>query len=228
MQSSNVLWNSIYRWWHGDTGKPRVRMPAFRCKPSNPQASPEPNPSSWCRIRSESQPGLAKPIRIRTWPGKSDPNLSLSRRNRSESEPDPAKPIRREAAGRSLQGGGPASSHPTYWVGGQHHPGLGSKSRVGDQHHPGRATTQDLRIEPATQGFDLSCCEEGSRPKFGEGRRVVAKFTCHSQTGVATTPHVTKTAVKYSTDLRAQIKQQCCVFGGCIAPRDEGATHFLL
>ena len=54
----------------------------------------EPNPVSQCGIRSESEPGPVKPIRIRTWPGETDQNPNLARRNRSESEPSPAKPIR--------------------------------------------------------------------------------------------------------------------------------------
>ena len=54
----------------------------------------EPNPVSQCGIRSESEPGPVKPIRIRTWPGETDPNPNPSRRNRSESDPIPAKPIR--------------------------------------------------------------------------------------------------------------------------------------
>ena len=48
----------------------------------------DPNPNLAQRNRSESEPGTAKPIRIRTWPGETDPNPNLVRRNRSESEPD--------------------------------------------------------------------------------------------------------------------------------------------
>ena len=38
----------------------------------------DPNPNLARRNRSESEPGPAKPIRIRTWPGETDPNPNLA------------------------------------------------------------------------------------------------------------------------------------------------------
>ena len=70
---------------HGDTaGKPRVWMPAFRCKQLNPQASPKPN-------------------RTRLRGAESDPNPNLARRNRSESEPGRDKPDPNPNSGKAIR-----------------------------------------------------------------------------------------------------------------------------
>ena len=59
--------------------------PGFGCRIRTEPVS-DPNPNLRRRIRSESEPGPAEPIRIRTWPGGTDPNPNPECRNRSESE----------------------------------------------------------------------------------------------------------------------------------------------
>ena len=90
----------VWQWWGCTTGVAAdgaapigwqplkwgcTNGPGFGCRIRTEPVS-DPNPNLRRRIRSESEPGPAEPIRIRTWPGGTDPNPNPECRNRSESE----------------------------------------------------------------------------------------------------------------------------------------------